>query len=283
MRQVCAFLFPAVLMFFLANGTAAGAAEKVLRLDNGIDATLNVPDGAARAPAVLMLHGFGSQKNEVGDMYAREAKALAEKGIASLRISFRGFGKSDGDTGSATIDQMLDDAIAAGHDLAKLPEIDGDRLGVLGFSLGGAITLIATAKEPEMFKSRVTWSSVGDLVADFKAGLGQKAFDKAEADGIVGLDLGWRTIVLKKGFFDSLKSYSIRDAVPQFKGAYLAIAGGKDFSAAYINDYVQLAPAVTKEAVVIPGVDHIYEVLTNDQTDVDRVIRITVDWFARTL
>jgi uncharacterized protein len=255
----------------------------VLTLDNGVDATLNVPDGVTNAPAVLMLHGFGSQKNEVGDMYAREARALADKGVASLRISFRGFGKSDGDTGNASIDQMVGDALSAGHYLAGLPGIDSHRLGILGFSLGGGVTLIATAKEPDLFKSRVTWSSVGDFVADFKGGLGQKAFDKAEADGIVGLDLGWRTIALKKGFFDSLKSYSIKDAVPQFKGAYLAIAGGKDFSAAYIDDYVKLAPTATKDAVIIPGADHIYEVLTKDQTDADHVITITAEWFAKTL
>jgi pimeloyl-ACP methyl ester carboxylesterase len=216
-------------------------------------------------------------------MYAREAKALADKGIASLRISFRGFGKSDGDTGSTTIDQMVGDALAAGHYLAGLSGIDSHRLGILGFSLGGGVTLIATAREPELFKSRVTWSSLGDFVADFKGELGQKAFDRAEADGIVGLDLGWRTIALKKAFFDSLKSYSIKDAVPQFKGAYLAIAGGKDFSAAYIDDYVRVAPAATKQAVTIPGADHIYEVMTKDQTDADHVIAITAEWFAKTL
>jgi uncharacterized protein len=283
MRHACAILLSAAFTLFLANATIACAGERVLTLDNGVDATLSVPDGVASAPAVLMLHGFGSQKNEVGDMYAREAKALADKGVASLRISFRGFGKSDGDTGSATIDQMVGDALVAGHYLARLPGIDNHRLGILGFSLGGGVTLIASAKEPDLFKSRVTWSSVGDFVADFKGGLGQKAFDKAEADGIVGLDLGWRTIALKKGFFDSLKSYSIKDAVPQFKGAYLAIAGGKDFSAGYIDDYVKLAPAATKEAVIIPGADHIYEVLTKDQTDADHVITITAEWFAKTL
>jgi dipeptidyl aminopeptidase/acylaminoacyl peptidase len=116
-------------------------------------------------------------------MYAREARALADKGVASLRISFRGFGKSDGDTGNASIDQMVGDALSAGHYLAGLPGIDSHRLGILGFSLGGGVTLIATAKEPDLFKSRVTWSSVGEFVADFKGGLGQKAFDKAEATG----------------------------------------------------------------------------------------------------
>src|SRR6516225_5095181 len=50
-----------------------------------------------------------------------------------------------------------------------------------------------------------------------------------------------------------------------------------------IDGYVKLAPAATKEAVIIPGADHIYEVLTNDQTDADHVIAITAEWFAKTL
>jgi dipeptidyl aminopeptidase/acylaminoacyl peptidase len=147
MRQNYAIFLSAALTLFVWNGTTAHAGEKVVTLDNGVDATLNVPDGVANAPAVLMLHGFGSQKNEVGDMYTREAKALADKGIASLRISFQGFGKSDGDTGSATFDQMVGDALAAGHYLAGVPGVDSHRLGILGFSLGGGVTLIATAKE----------------------------------------------------------------------------------------------------------------------------------------
>ena len=210
-----------------------------------------------------MLHGFGSSKDEVGAKYAREAKALADNGVASLRISFRGFGKSDGDTGATTIDQQVGDALAAGHFLAGLPEIDGRRLGVLGFSLGGGDAIIATAKEPELFKSRATWSSVGDFEADIKGGIGQKAFDRAQADGVVGSDLGWRTIVLKSGFFDSLKANSIRDAIPQFKGSYLAVAGSNDFSAKYVDDYVKMAPGAKKEAVIVPGADHIYQVLVH--------------------
>jgi uncharacterized protein len=46
---------------------------------------------------------------------------------------------------------------------------------------------------------------------------------------------------------------------------------------------VKLAPAATKEAVTIHDADHIYEVLTKDQTDADHVITITAEWFAKTL
>jgi len=54
-------------------------------------------------------------------------------------------------------------------------------------------TLLASDDSSHV-KSLVTWSSVGDLQNDFLNELGQKGFDRAKEDGIVGLDLGWRTI-----------------------------------------------------------------------------------------
>ena len=93
----------ALAAFLAALPAAAMAEETTLILDRGLAATLNLPEGATGAPAVLMLHGFGSSRDEVGGMYAREAAALAEKGIASIRLDFAGFGKS----GVSTADNAL--------------------------------------------------------------------------------------------------------------------------------------------------------------------------------
>ena len=84
-----------------------------------------------------MLHGFGSYKDEVGNMYKRLAAGLAAKGIASLRIDFSGFGKSDGDTGSTTVGGQVKDAEAAYKYLVDSKAVDSARIGVIGFSLGG--------------------------------------------------------------------------------------------------------------------------------------------------
>ena len=88
--------FVAVLLALLVLPLAARAADTPMTLEGGISATLNMPDSTEPVPAVLLLHGFGSSKDEVGGMYARVATALAQKGIASLRIDFAGFGKSGG-------------------------------------------------------------------------------------------------------------------------------------------------------------------------------------------
>jgi fermentation-respiration switch protein FrsA (DUF1100 family) len=59
-------------------------------LENGVRGTYVRPPGEGRFPAVLLLHGFASDRHEVGGLYAGLAGMLAGRGIASLRIDFRG-------------------------------------------------------------------------------------------------------------------------------------------------------------------------------------------------
>jgi pimeloyl-ACP methyl ester carboxylesterase len=279
----------AVARTALAATIVAGAAglakagETVVNLEGGIVATLNMPDHAAPVPAVLMLHGFGSSRDEVGSLYKRTATALAMKGIASLRIDFLGFGESAGDSGDITVNGQLDQAKDAFAFLATYPDVDPKRLGVLGFSLGGGVATLLASDRPSDVKSLVTWSSVGDFEQDFRTVLGDKAFDRAKEDGIVGLDLGWRTIALKQAFFDSLNKRKIDDAVANFPGAYLTITGAKDFSAAYSERFVGLAKNPTKEVMMIPEGDHIFKSLEKDQSMAQSVIDKTADWFSKTL
>lgn len=261
----------------------ANAGETVVNLEGGIVATLNMPDHAGPVPAVLMLHGFGSSRDEVGGMYKRAATALAMKGIASLRIDFLGFGDSEGDSGNTTVDGQLEQAKDAFAFLASYPDVDPKRLGVLGFSLGGGIATLLASDRPQDAKSLVTWSSVGDFEQDFRTVLGDKAFDRAKEDGIVGLDLGWRTIALKQAFFDSLSKRKIDDAIANYPGAYLTITGSKDFSAAYSERFVGLAKNATKEVMMIPEGDHIFKSLEKDQSMAQSVIDKTADWFSKTL
>jgi pimeloyl-ACP methyl ester carboxylesterase len=263
--------------------TAETFTETPVTLDNGIAAIVTQPAGAENVPAVLMLHGFGSEKNEVGEMYKRLAAALAEQGIASLRIDYRGWGESAGDMAESTIQGHAADAETAYNYLTSLDFVDPARVGVVGFSLGGGIAIISGAEHPDWYESMVVWSSVGDFVPDFIGVLGQESFAQAAQDGVATVDLGWREVTLNDAFFKSLEDYDLQELIASYPGAFLTIAGSEDFSADYVDSFAANAPGSVKEVWVIEGGDHIYGVLGEDQTMADSVIDKTVQWFGETL
>ena len=263
--------------------TPAMADESILTLDGGVAATLSMPAGDGPFPAVLMLHGFGSSRDEVGGMYATEAAALAEAGIASLRIDFRGFGQSAGDTGQHTVDRQNEDSAVGLAALMATAGVDAGRIGVLGFSFGGGAAIQLAAAHPDTVKSVVTWSSVGDYDVDFLQSMGQATFDRVAAEGIVGLDLGWRTIALKDSFFSSLATHDILAALATYRGAFLSITGGDDYYARYSQPMLDAAAGADKQALVIDGADHIYHVFEPALSSVQQVVETTVRRFAETL
>lgn len=107
---------------------------------------LRVPAGGeARMPAVVVVHGSAGVDSR-GALYAR---ALNEAGIATLEIDmWAARGWLGGTTGRPRgVPETLPDAFGALRFLAALPRIDPARIGIMGFSWGGVVTML-TATEP---------------------------------------------------------------------------------------------------------------------------------------
>lgn len=254
------------------------AAETVVDLPNGIKGTLAVPDAGAAGPAVVMLHGFGSSRDEVGGLFAQQAAALAAEGITSLRIDFRGYGESMGDMADTTLEGLIADAADARDYLAGVDGVDPTRIGVVGYSFGAAVAML----DPDEFASVVVWGQMGDLQAEFLEFLGQDFYDKAAAEGVASVDLGWRVISLKQGFFDSLASHDLADRFDGYAGPFLTIAGDADPATAYFDQYLDLA-AGQAEALTIPGADHMLGVFSEQPEIGQQVIDKTTAWLRDTL
>lgn len=114
-----------------------------------------------KPPAILMCHGLAGDKTGKYRIYVILAKKLAELGIASLRIDFRGSGDSEGDFVDMTLESEISDAIKALEFLEKDPRIDTTRLGIFGRSVGGSVGLMA-ARRHNNIKSLVTWAPLSD-------------------------------------------------------------------------------------------------------------------------
>ncbi len=275
--------FMILLMMFFTLAGAAAADEAEIRLDKGIAATLAMPEGDGPHPAVIMLHGLGSSRNEVGNLFADAAEALADRGIASLRIDFRGFGQSAGDTGAFTLERQNADALIALEALRGIEGVDPGRIGVMGFSFGGGAAIELGAAMPEAVRSVVLWSSIGDYRVQMLESLGQGAFDRAQQDGIVGLDLGWRTMALKREFFDGLARHDLFAALARYPGALLVVNGAGDDYRRFTDRMIESAAGTDKQALAIEGADHVYHVYTPSKSKVPELIEATLARFAATL
>jgi pimeloyl-ACP methyl ester carboxylesterase len=274
----------AVLMLGLAAAPwVAMAAETELLLDRGLAATLSMPDGNGPFPAVLMLHGLGSSRDEVGGIFSDSARVLAENGIASLRFDFRGFGKSAGDTGAFTLERQNMDAQIALQALATTARVDPHRLGVTGFSFGGAAAIELAAARPDLVRSVVALTPAGDYRADMLDSMGQRVFDRARQDGIAGIDFGWRTMALKQGFFDSLARHDPIAALARYQGPVTIINGEDDPYRKYAVRMIEAAAGRDRRAVVMQGSDHVFHVYKPSQSRVLDVIDLMVARFRETL
>ena len=252
--------------------------------DHRIPGIFTVPKagGAARTyPAVLMLHGFASHKDEVGDMYLREARELGERGIASLRIDFAGTGDSEQPYTANTWTGMVADATTAYDWLVGNPHTVDDRVGVLGFSMGAKVGLGLLAERPQA-ATFASWS--GALQDGIPPGF-IDLYPEAQANGSVVLDLGFAVVELSLAWFDTMIASTPLSDAAGYTGSILAVAGSEDTTVDPSVSQAFIATLDTPDETlqIIEGADHIYNVLTPDQTLAEAAITITADWVASRL
>lgn len=97
---------------------------------------------AAPHPAVVVCHPHplygGDMHNSV---VTAVCQALVEAGIAALRFNFRGVGRSQGRFGDGVGERA--DAIAALAHLRQIEGVDPAKVGIVGYSFGAAVALVA--------------------------------------------------------------------------------------------------------------------------------------------
>lgn len=131
--------------------------EEDVRYDNKaaeatLAATLTVPTGKGPFPAVLLVTGSGPQDRDETVFghhpFLVLADYLTRRGIAVLRADDRGTGASTGSYATATTADFATDAEAGITYLTTRPEIDRNRLGLIGHSEGGVIAPMVATRSP---------------------------------------------------------------------------------------------------------------------------------------
>ena len=105
-------------------------------------------DGEGGKPGVLLLHGSTPQGRKLG-LYRLMGGALADMGYVVLAIDLRGYGQSDDppDVADPASFDFTADVTAGLNYLTGLPEVDPERLFLVGHSMGGDVAITAVAHQ----------------------------------------------------------------------------------------------------------------------------------------
>jgi dienelactone hydrolase len=142
----------------------AGAASQQVRVPETdglmLPATLYSPRGcsAERKPAIVLLHGW-LKKGATDTELEWYADLLAEEGYVVLVPLMRGWGGGQNDCG---LSQPADIARAIEW-LAAQPDVDPNRIGIVGFSFGGQVALLTGALSRRV-KAIVSYYAPTDMV-----------------------------------------------------------------------------------------------------------------------
>jgi dipeptidyl aminopeptidase/acylaminoacyl peptidase len=121
-----------------------------------------------RLPGLVVSHtyNFGQFYNQ----WAAPFSYLVQSGYVLLTVNHRGssgYGVAfrdlpKGDWGFA----QLKDIASGRRFLQSVPEVDGARIGMLGYSMGGYLTQLALTTRPELFKVGVAVFGLGEITGD---------------------------------------------------------------------------------------------------------------------
>src|SRR6266545_341123 len=126
-----------------------------------LDADLCLPPDyreGERRPALVSISGYTGLKPLHP---ARFARTFAPRGYVSLAFDYRGFGDSEGPRGRLVPQEQVEDTRAAISHLETLPEVDPERIVLIGWAMGGGIAIAEAADDPRV-RAVVAFNSVAD-------------------------------------------------------------------------------------------------------------------------
>jgi dipeptidyl aminopeptidase/acylaminoacyl peptidase len=285
MKQTLSMAIAAALLVGAVLPAEAAPREEVVRFEvNGqsVVGTLTLPESGEPAPVVLMLFGFLGHRGEWAiegteeGPYSRAARLWADRGIASLRIDYRGSGESEGNFADATVSSEAADGIGAIQFIKADPRLDADRLAVLGWSLGGPVaTVVAATGQPDAL---VLWNGVSDPVATFTGMLGSEVMTAAPEGAPVDVTMPWgQPISLGRPMIAELRALDPAAELAGYAGPLLVAQGSRDVVVG--SDGVgRLTDAHAGDEVVWTAeMDHVFNIETGPET-VDALIAATADF-----
>jgi len=129
--------------------------------DLTISGILYGPENPGKSdPAIIVLHGWLEPEENGADMVSIVAWHLAREGYVAMALSMRGWPDTGGKDDCGGTQPF--DVVRAVQWISRQPGVDPNRIGLMGFSQGGQVALLAAGLTPKV-KAVVAFFPVADL------------------------------------------------------------------------------------------------------------------------
>ncbi len=238
----------------------------------GLAASLDLPADLTPRAYALFAHCFTCTRNIRAAVHV--SRALAERGIATLRFDFTGLGESDGDFADTTFSTDVDDLVAAARFLER--EYDAPAL-LVGHSLGGAAVLQAAARVPSARAVATIGAPCepGHVVHHFAERL-----EEIRRQGEASVSLAGRPFTIRQAFVEDLERTRMRETIASLGRPLLVLHAPDDDTVPVENaERIFAAARPPRSFVALDGADH----LLRREPDARYVGRLIAAWAERYL
>lgn len=254
------------------------------KLQQQLYGILHIPDVLEdkKLPAVIICHGFNQHSQH--DLVWNLSNFLFSSGFVVLRFDFHGHGNSEGTFEHHTFSQQIDDLQSAVEFLAKIKEIDCNRIGVFGQGIGGNVAISTVARD-EKIKSEKIGSTIKALVLQgTRANMEEHVMTNLADHEIVELekkglfDKGHFRI--RRGYWKDAKKHDAVEQIKKVKVPVLFVWGMDDFQTPE-HEFRSLFAAANqpKEYEEVSDADHWFR-----QPEARKVLfELTREWFRKYL
>ena len=169
--------------------------------------------------------------------------------------------------------------------ICGLKYIDQKNIGILGFSQGARVAA-ELLKEMQEFTCVASWSGACQNGRGAFEGWFQEYYQEAEEHGYARIPMGWRDdLLLSKQWFDEIENTTPMDGLKKYTGPVLAVAGAADEIVPCSHTKEIMAEGTNEQSkmLILPGADHIFNVLSGDKTMSEHVLDVTADWFVEVM
>ncbi len=248
-------------------------------------------------PAIVLVGGSGqTDRDEIVfniPIFGQLSTALADAGFLVIRYDKRGVGQSGGRLESATLADLAEDLRSAVKFAASRKDVNQKRITVVGHSEGGAVALLAAAKDKQI-AAVVLMAAPGirgsDLILEQQQHLLERSsMSDAERQAKVELQkkinaavlsgTGWEGIPpdvrrqVETPWFQSLLAFDPAKVMREVRQPILIVQGELDTQVVPANADSLLAlshgrkNSPPSDIVKIPGVNHLFVAATTGEVD----------------